>query len=449
MTLQTFHLFPALPKELRDLVWLHALPPPRIIGVEETFESLSHFEKRTFGKEIDDGHVHPDLEYFGIDMMAPMIQEFVLDNGLDVEIGDLEHGAEPKPQTGKGKGKEEEEREFVPLYLRSTETHYRQGITPSRLFDPLLYSYYQATRRGSLYSHSSIPSLLKTCRDSRSCMQRLGYTLTFSTRTSPPRIWFNYTRDILFLRALDSDINEGIMSELVDGTGTNIGQFRPAEFTQVRRLALDFSKWISWDEHWQYEILRVVRLFRNLDELFLVLNCDWWFQDIRGGFITGLPKHPTSSSASSSPTNPYFSPDSASSRPFPIPEHWKSGGGIDWTHGGGTTLKTPANSSFPWGFRNVENEGEFWKNYVTPTPGTFALTNDGNYRFKIKEFERRGEGNGNRRGERRDFFGEWKREVEESLREKWEEDRERGGREWKVPKIRLVFLRQEEGLDNV
>ncbi|KAK6608055.1 hypothetical protein H4I96_04290 [Botrytis cinerea] len=307
MSLQTFHLFSALPKELRDLIWFHALPPPRIIGVEETFETLFEFEKRTVGKEIDDRDAHPDLEYFGIDMMAPMIREFVLDNSM------------------KGKGKEKEEREFVPLYLKPTETHYRQGITPSRLSNPLLYSYYQAARRGSLYSHSTIPSLLNTCRDSRSCMQRLGYTLTFSTRTSAPRVWFNYTQDILYLRALDSDINEGIMSELIDGTGTNIGQFRPGEFTQVKRLALDFSKCIGWDEHWQYEILRVVKLFRNLEELFLVLNCDWWFQDIRGGFITGLPKHPTFASASSSPTNPYFSPDSACSRQFPIAEHWKAG----------------------------------------------------------------------------------------------------------------------------
>lgn len=65
------------------------------------------------------------------------------------------------------------------------------------------------------------------------------------------------------------------MSEFVDGTGTNIGHFRPLEFTQVRRLALDFSKWIILDEMWMYEVVRTVKLFGNLEELSLALNCDW------------------------------------------------------------------------------------------------------------------------------------------------------------------------------
>lgn len=222
------------------------------------------------------------------------------------------------------------------------------------------------------------------------------------------------------------------MSEFVDGTGTNIGHFRPFEFTQVRRLALDFSKWIILDEMWMYEVVRTVKLFGNLEELSLALNCDWWFQDMRGGFITWLPSR-----------NVYSSTPIQTN--FPLAPHWCTGGGIDWSPGGGTTLRTPANSKFPWGFLEIEDEESFWMNYVTPTPGTFPWTNDGNYRFKIRQFERQWEGS----GEKKDFFVEWKRGIEENLREKLDEHREKGNGIWSIPRIRLVFLRQEDGLDNI
>ncbi|KAI9647874.1 hypothetical protein NHQ30_004262 [Ciborinia camelliae] len=415
-------------------------------------------------KNIHD--VHPDLVYFGTDITSPLIQDYIDETGVFFEDGRDEEGRnedgrneegrneegrneegrneEGRNEEGRNEGKNLQKRNaggFVPLYLKSHDGNHRNGTHSSRLSSPLLLSYYQACRSGHLYNHAAIPSLLKTCRESRECMQRSGYHLTFSTRSSLPRTWFSYPRDILFMRSLDSDINHGIMSELIDGTGTNIGQFRPAEFTQVRRVALDFSKWIAWDAHWLYEILRIVQLFSHLSELILVLNCDWWFQDIRGGFVTCLPRIPAPSSST-------FSSSSSSSTqtPFPVKEHWRTGGGIDWSPGGGTTLKTPANSKFPWGFVEIEDEESFWRNYVTPSPGTFALTNDGNYRFKIREWERRWEGT----GEKKDFFREWKRGIEESLREKQEEDEaDSGGCRWAMPTIRLVFLRQEEGLHNI
>lgn len=50
-----------------------------------------------------------------------------------------------------------------------------------------------------LYSNALIPALLHTCVESRHELMNRGYRLAFRTRSSEPRTWFNFDRDILFL----------------------------------------------------------------------------------------------------------------------------------------------------------------------------------------------------------------------------------------------------------
>ena len=118
---------------------------------------------------------------------------------------------------------------------------------------------------------------------------RRGYQLAFRTRSSGPRTWFNFERDILYLMYDDNLQNPN--NWLSGGAPWDLGQFDPAELRKVRRLALSRSA-PALDEHILYlsalwykkknYIMRVLELLERVRELFLGI----WEQ----GDLVGRPQ---------------------------------------------------------------------------------------------------------------------------------------------------------------
>ncbi|KAL9566531.1 hypothetical protein ACKAV7_009446 [Fusarium commune] len=57
---------------------------------------------------------------------------------------------------------------------------------------------YEDRVRVYFYSNAPIPVLLHPCFESRDFLIKMGYQLTFKTKSHVPRTWFNYDRDVLF-----------------------------------------------------------------------------------------------------------------------------------------------------------------------------------------------------------------------------------------------------------
>ncbi|WAO86360.1 Hypothetical protein NCS54_00363200 [Fusarium falciforme] len=138
---------------------------------------------------------------------------------------------------------------------------------------------WEFARRCHLYSHTPIPALLHTCAESRIMLINMGYKLAFRTRSSGPRIWFNFDRDTLYLQAEPPEDDDASRS-LKGSSLWDIGQFDPGEMRQVRKLALwgaaNYLTLFNCDPHsfggHAQELSSVLRLFSGLDELLFV---DW------------------------------------------------------------------------------------------------------------------------------------------------------------------------------
>ncbi|KAJ4249806.1 hypothetical protein NW762_012149 [Fusarium torreyae] len=142
---------------------------------------------------------------------------------------------------------------------------------------------WEFAKEAYFYSQAPIPALLHTCRESRDHLIRRGYQLTFKTRSSGPRTWFNYDVDILFISLEDS---WRIGHRVLSGCRWDLGQFDPSDMQKVRRLALERSAQSLYLSHPRndrinftfHDMTSVLRLFQHLEELFLV---EWTNEDMQ------------------------------------------------------------------------------------------------------------------------------------------------------------------------
>jgi hypothetical protein len=238
-----------LPVELRCQIWLAAMPQPRLVHLQEKIT-----EKWA-------------AEEFDGDMCPEFLELYEIGDEMDWEACVLELEASTK---------DDEEEAFLwwyqICYARTTipalhkinpELQYfrqilgsvvrrddeksqtqleRYGFTSSisRLVLPLHLLQdcsdsdivFHATRRGYFWSSCPIPALLQTCKESRQMMRLAGYELTFRTRTSASRTWFNFRHDILYLtrdhiRDQNTWYGDYYSSISLDGGPWNIGQLAP------------------------------------------------------------------------------------------------------------------------------------------------------------------------------------------------------------------------------
>ena len=283
-----FTLFQRLPAELRCQIWLAAMPQPRLVHLQEKLT-----EKWA-------------AEEFDRDACSMFLELYEIGNGIVREafVLELEESTE-----------DDEELPFdwsyQICYLRTTIPalykidpglqYFRQILSPevrllrqhnekwqkqlerygftSSISRPVLPVHllqdcsdadtvFHETRRGHLWSSCPIPALLQTCKESRQMMRLGGYELTFRTRTSASRTWFNFRHDILYLIPDRNAREPGSYSYMsLDGGPWNIGQLDPSDMNRVERLALE-----DVFEFGHRSLLAAVRLFRNLKDLLLVIS---------------------------------------------------------------------------------------------------------------------------------------------------------------------------------
>ncbi|KAF5621930.1 hypothetical protein F52700_10804 [Fusarium sp. NRRL 52700] len=106
-----------------------------------------------------------------------------------------------------------------------------------------------------LYCSSPIPSLLHTCSDSRTSLERTGYKLAFQDPSSGRRIWFNFERDTLF-------IDRAILALMAQG----INPFPFGDTQRTRRIAYE-RKAIKF---YKKGFRLALQIFGELQEIFLI-----------------------------------------------------------------------------------------------------------------------------------------------------------------------------------
>ncbi|KAF4950818.1 hypothetical protein FGADI_7951 [Fusarium gaditjirri] len=144
---------------------------------------------------------------------------------------------------------------------------------------------WELCKQVSMYSTAPIPAFLHTCRESRDHLIKRGYQLAFRTRSHGPRTWFNFDRDTLFITHGD---DWGTMHRVLSGWAWDIGQFHPSDMQKVKRIALDGSTGSLYLAHPRFragnykfgDLSSVLRLFKHLEELFLVELTDSHMESI-------------------------------------------------------------------------------------------------------------------------------------------------------------------------
>ncbi|RYP04231.1 hypothetical protein DL765_010256 [Monosporascus sp. GIB2] len=259
MALTKFHLFRSLPPELRQKIYILATPP-RVVHIQErTKEDYEDFEAvfRTTPVQLK---LDPTLAYFAFNWrrLVPFrSSQSTLES----------FGFSGKPP----------HRPWVP----STSTPH----IPLHWLGEHPEIAWELTRESFLYSNAPIPPLLHTCYESRAALMGQGYQLAFRTRSSQPRTWFNFDRDVLFLEFnRDSDLS---YPNLLSDGPWDVGQFDPRDLRRVRKLALDRSVGSLPDRALNgaqfnhlaldREVSTILRLFGGLKELLLV---EWDRRDI-------------------------------------------------------------------------------------------------------------------------------------------------------------------------
>ncbi|UPK97270.1 hypothetical protein LCI18_008205 [Fusarium solani-melongenae] len=242
-----FRFFPSLPLELRRDIYLLA-SPPRDDFCEKLHTTVNPIKLDSSLKDFAFSWRHiihgkskqPTLESFGFTSSKP-----------------LTHSWEPSS--------------FTP------------EISLDRLCENPGHAW-ELARTGHFFSKAPIPALLHTCTESRLELINMGYQLAFQTRSSGPRTWFNFDRDILFIESDPSGDGSSVddTNWILSGNSLwNLGQFDPREMRQVRRLALwKAAEYLSLVNHGldsfdvpARELSSVLRLFSSLEELLLVELC--------------------------------------------------------------------------------------------------------------------------------------------------------------------------------
>ncbi|RSL61905.1 hypothetical protein CEP54_005985 [Fusarium duplospermum] len=241
-----FHFFPSLPPELRRDVYLLATPP----RIEDFCETL-----RTTLNPIKLDSSLKDLAFNWRLYVPSQGRQLTLDS-----FGFTSTKPPVQPWVPTSSAPE------IPLDWLCENPHIA----------------WEFARRCHLFSNAPIPALLHTCTESRLVLINIGYQLTFRSRSSGPRTWFNFDRDTLYLEYDPEDDTLGdAESRLLSGyCAWDIGQFDPREMRQVRKLAIWksanflalFNDRRGRTDGYATELLGVLRPFSRLEELLLV---DW------------------------------------------------------------------------------------------------------------------------------------------------------------------------------
>ncbi|RYP55615.1 hypothetical protein DL769_010105 [Monosporascus sp. CRB-8-3] len=257
MALATFHLFPSLPLELRQNIYILATAP-RVVHIQEcTKEDYEDF-KEVFRTTPVQVKLDSTIAFFAFNWRQHI---------------PFQSGQSTLESFG---------------FSSSKPPHRPWDPSTSTPQIPLTWVgehpevAWELTRESFLYSNAPIPPLLHTCSESRAELMSRGYQLAFRTRSSEPRTWFNFDRDVLFLE-FNRDDRLGYRSFLNDGPW-DVGQFDPRDMQRVRKLALDRSAGLLHPHNAQFlnhgefdQVSAILRLFGGLKELLLV---EWTRQDI-------------------------------------------------------------------------------------------------------------------------------------------------------------------------
>ncbi|KAI1114034.1 hypothetical protein F5Y14DRAFT_415956 [Nemania sp. NC0429] len=254
MTSKTSHFFQSLPSELRCIIYMLATPP-RIVHVQEGRKKDYDAFLEEFLTTPNELKVDPTIAHFAFnwkDDIPSRAQQRTLESfGFSSARRPADYPWQPSPSTPE-----------IPLAWLSENPEVAWILT----------------RESYLFSKAPIPALLHMCAESRAELTKQGYELAFRTRSSEPRTWFNFRRDVLFL-ACDENYDWDDRW-LLSGGRWDVGQFHPTDMQRVRKLALEGSAEYLDGRH-RREALRQVspipRLFRALEELLLV---EWTMKDL-------------------------------------------------------------------------------------------------------------------------------------------------------------------------
>ncbi|KAI1814681.1 hypothetical protein GGS20DRAFT_547435 [Poronia punctata] len=275
MAPETFHLFPLLPFELREMIYLFTISP-RIVRMKERHEDREAFLERV-RKEPVQLRLHPSLSHFAYFWQdttarwdADRSQRYLEEFGFTVSGP----GPGPSSSSCSSSSKHQSRDSSPPPDL----PHHALSENPAWAWE--------VARKGYLYSSAPIPPLLHATSESRHVLMRSsssgggggggGYELAFGTRTHGPRTWFNFDQDILFVGnsyRLDRLWRLGLGHSaafmrfyyLLTGHSVwDIGQYVPEDMTRVRRLAL-----AAHDAVRNPPLCDTIALFPNLRALYM------------------------------------------------------------------------------------------------------------------------------------------------------------------------------------
>ncbi|KUJ12923.1 uncharacterized protein LY89DRAFT_785476 [Mollisia scopiformis] len=262
MAATKFELFPKLPGELRNEIWVAALPQPRLVRIEE--QITEEFEDANYDDVIQVAEKR--LAALGKSAFhdPPKSCAIILSEILGCEYEQLHQRFRHiwnnmSPYSWR----------FMRAQTQLEDHGFRTNrVQPS--LPPLFLleagvkeAIFLATRSSRLWSQCPIPALLHTCRESRHAMELCGYQLAFAAKNSEPQIWFNFKHDVLYLTSARWE--NGIDDEYFVNGPWNLHQISSTDLGRVEKAALE--------EAWEPNIddfLEAMFLFGNLKELLWV-----------------------------------------------------------------------------------------------------------------------------------------------------------------------------------
>ncbi|KAL4912413.1 hypothetical protein BDW62DRAFT_194701 [Aspergillus aurantiobrunneus] len=228
--------------------------PPRVVRVQE--DTMDEEFEEKFAQKLN-LNLNPDLTYFAPNWrrkIPGLIKQRTLESfGVTSSRGGPHQPWEPSASTPE-----------IPLNWLQDQPKVA----------------WQIMRENSLYSDAPIPPLLHSWSEARMVLMRWGYTLAFETRTTGPRTWFHFDRDVLFV---DRGARGRFQNEedlLTACPWMILGQFHSKDLKRVRRVALGTSGafLFPWKHYDSYPSLALtIRLFPDLRELQIV---QWWEEDL-------------------------------------------------------------------------------------------------------------------------------------------------------------------------
>ncbi|KAI1461824.1 hypothetical protein F4805DRAFT_453061 [Annulohypoxylon moriforme] len=222
MGLESFHLFPRLPLELRRVIYLLATPP-RIVHIERKKEQWKDRKALFNDVDLEKVKLPRILSYFD-DHFNQLVSYYLHDSTSSYIVP-------------------------IPAILE-------QGIDWVDCLDSFL-------RNARFYSEAPIPALLHTCAESRMILISAGYQLTFGARDHEPMTWFHFENDILSLTSLG--ISHGRVDvNLADYMKSSIGKIDVESLQKVRNV-VGFQD-VSWGV---VCVGCVARFFPKLENLYV------------------------------------------------------------------------------------------------------------------------------------------------------------------------------------